>query len=155
MYPRTGVAAPTVHAGTIFHSILLWRHVCKMSNGNDDLLGDEECSVKNANAPHAARCITKRVYAASALRLVGHGGSLMRVRWELDGQQVVSAADDRTARVWRLPPGGLSNATCVDVTPVHDLWGHQARVWDIVSVNRCATHFCGKIDAAACMHAHI
>lgn len=56
---------------------------------------------------------------------------------------LLSAADDRTVRVWHVPsrPHGerrCKTGTGALIQPRLTLWGHQARVWDAVCLNRCA-----------------
>ncbi|CAI9104863.1 OLC1v1003646C1 [Oldenlandia corymbosa var. corymbosa] len=66
-------------------------------------------------------------------RLVGHEGSIFRIAWSADGSKLVSASDDRSARVWVVSNarGDASDSPKnihYLVGPV--LFGHTARVWD-------------------------
>lgn len=77
--------------------------------------------------------------ASPSLKLLGHVGSLIKVRWACEKRLVLSAADDRTARIWKVPERGLeaTGATTAVVAPTLHLWGHHARVWDIACVGQC------------------
>lgn len=123
-------------AGTIFHSILLWRCVVADNVKAHTPDGARAQHNETASAPCPMRSIASTT-VPPALRLLGHGGSLMKVKWAFEGQMILSAADDRTARMWHLPSGGMARSVCMDVKPTVDLWGHQARVWDIECINRC------------------
>ena len=126
----------SICAGTIFHSILLWR--CAVADNVKAHTPDGACTqhIEDASAPCPMRCIASAT-VPPALRLLGHGGSLMKVKWAFEGQMILSAADDRTASMWCLPSGGMARSVCMDFKPTVSLWGHQARVWDIVCGNRC------------------
>jgi len=80
--------------------------------------------------------------------LRGHEGSIMRVNWSADGKQVYSTSDDRTARIWPIPPrhngddngggggiggggdGDVSCATTYVSGAAVTMFGHTGRVWD-------------------------
>ncbi|KAL6968707.1 hypothetical protein U1Q18_034501 [Sarracenia purpurea var. burkii] len=38
--------------------------------------------------------------AVHICRLVGHEGSIFRITWSFDGSKLISASDDRSARLW-------------------------------------------------------
>jgi hypothetical protein len=75
---------------------------------------------------------TVEPYAA----LKGHVGSLVRVHRVHSQNIILSTADDRTARVWRIPERSKQETTMVAL-PSLTLWGHEARVWDIALVGKC------------------
>ena len=71
------------------------------------------------------------------------------MRWAAGGAQLASGSDDRTLRVWSIPPdppgqplpsaddasdGGVSGAGLLpwDLRPRLVLYGHTARLWDCV-----------------------
>ncbi|KAJ3681314.1 hypothetical protein LUZ60_015803 [Juncus effusus] len=59
-------------------------------------------------------------------RLVGHEGSIFRLAWNNDGSKLMSASDDRSARIWDLTSQNQSQ----DVPASLALFGHNARIWD-------------------------
>lgn len=61
-------------------------------------------------------------------RLIGHEGSIYKIQWRDDGNQVATASDDRTLRIWNIPRSTASQAE--DLTSEQVLWGHTGRVWD-------------------------
>lgn len=131
-------------AGTIFHDILIW---------SADLTGWQPPSQPPAHAEaHSARSAPPAHSATPAhstladQTLRGHCGSILQLRWACGNRLLLSAADDRTARVWRVPapPQGargpaLPAAAAADaVAPTLTLWGHAARVWDAECLGSCA-----------------
>jgi len=113
--------AVRVASGTIFHDVLLWRLRVTLA--------------ASAGALHES--------VAPEHRLQGHVGSVMKVQFAAGGRLLLSTADDRTARVWRVddafwrseeaPP----HVTPCEQAPLLSLWGHTARVWDVALVGRC------------------
>lgn len=74
-----------------------------------------------------------------------HGTCLCprRVRWSTCGGLLASASDDRSLRLWSIPPAhaATAGAACAGeagapatepalLQPRHVLWGHTARLWD-------------------------
>ncbi|KAJ4819986.1 WD repeat-containing protein 6 [Rhynchospora pubera] len=61
-------------------------------------------------------------------RLDGHQGSIFALAWSHDASKLMSASDDRSARIWDL------TARCqTEGLPMHSqftLYGHHARIWD-------------------------
>jgi WD40 repeat protein len=114
-------------AGTIFHTILVWTAQLKPGP-------NRSCKVAQC-APHYKLC--------------GHCGSVLRLQWAANLTLLLTTADDRTARVWRLPENWwlpsvdtLPGSTACDPTQsrlVHSLWGHTARVWDVTLIGSCAS----------------
>jgi len=69
-------------------------------------------------------------------RCVGHEGSLMRVRFGDGDDEVYSASDDRTARVWDVSTVMRDfTGERRDIRPSAVLVGHTARVWDCVRID--------------------
>eukprot|EP00892_Ulva_mutabilis_P006964 jgi/Ulvmu1/463/UM001_0470.1 len=109
-----------VASGTIFHDILLW-------------------AAKLSAASTGPGC--RRPRTVTPLRtLRGHAGSILRLQWAASLRLLLSAADDRTARVWRMPHAWWRGSAPSADTPAHaageaqpvmTLWGHAARVWDV------------------------
>ena len=127
--PCSRIHSIDMHAGTIFHTILVWQHTWQV-----DL-----CGADTSEAIHRTHGTTKSTRVAPLLTLRGHVGSLMTVRWARNHELVLSAADDRTARVWRLPPQWQAmRSEAREVHPLLTLWGHEARVWDVCLMGRCA-----------------
>eukprot|EP00927_Polykrikos_kofoidii_P031145 TRINITY_DN26809_c0_g1_i1.p1 TRINITY_DN26809_c0_g1~~TRINITY_DN26809_c0_g1_i1.p1 ORF type:complete len:1375 (-),score=202.02 TRINITY_DN26809_c0_g1_i1:286-4410(-) len=91
--------------------------------------------------------------ATAPTTLEGHDGSVFRVRLFLDGSVILSASDDRTARLWRVRgvSGQESDANCWSCEAVYR--GHGTRVWDALLVgSEGSTGFLtsGSIVATAC-----
>ncbi|CAC5398690.1 unnamed protein product [Mytilus coruscus] len=74
-------------------------------------------------------------------RFKGHQGVIFSVRYNTQRQQICSVSDDRSIRIWQLTfPNKVTMAiddldiedwTGCQSTPLHVLYGHSARVWDI------------------------
>ncbi|XP_071154129.1 tRNA (34-2'-O)-methyltransferase regulator WDR6-like [Mytilus edulis] len=74
-------------------------------------------------------------------RFKGHQGVIFSVRYNTQRQQICSVSDDRSIRIWQMTfPGRITMVTDdLDIedwtgcqsTPLHVLYGHSARVWDI------------------------
>ncbi|KAJ2026717.1 WD repeat-containing protein 6 [Coemansia sp. S85] len=67
-------------------------------------------------------------------RLVGHEGVIFGVNFSSDQSTLASVSDDRTVRLWSLRP-----EDCLDgrVEPQDTLYGHHARVWQCLVLERC------------------
>ena len=139
-------------AGTIFHSILLWRvHVPEHTSSASNPAATSASATAQAPSP----CKPAAQLVPPTMKLEGHVGSLMAVHWAAEHRLILSAADDRTARVWKLPewpaaPPGEALA----VRPTLDLWGHAARVWAVALLGSCASSacFCLPVLAAAVLN---
>ena len=92
-----------VAAGTIFHEILVWRTPA----------GDGAS-----------------VSAPPLHRLWGHAGSVYRVTWLRPGARLLSASDDRSARLWARRGSGVENDGGGGWESERTVFGHGARVWD-------------------------
>ncbi|KAG2172335.1 hypothetical protein INT43_004877 [Umbelopsis isabellina] len=86
-------------AGTVFNEVHVWKVMEKNEEG----------------------------FAPVHHRLVGHDGVIFGIRFDDDGQFLVSVSDDRTMRIW-----SLKN----DQRKCHVIFGHTARIWDCHIVNR-------------------
>lgn len=128
-------------AGTIFHSILVWT---------------AQLITSTSKAGEVTQC-------APLYKLSGHCGSVLRLQWACNRRLLLSAADDRTARVWRLPESWwlhgsakiTEDATCATEQSmlVHTLWGHTARVWDATLIGSCASSLrCTALHCTAVHH---
>ena len=96
-------------------------------------------------------------------KLHGHCGSVLRLQWTCDLRLLLSAADDRTARAWRLPEGWwlhgsatTSGGTGVSCAPedsmlVCTLWGHTARVWDATLIGSCVSALSYALAYLGCL----
>ncbi|XP_078169265.1 transducin family protein / WD-40 repeat family protein [Carex rostrata] len=60
--------------------------------------------------------------------LIGHEGSIFRLAWSDDGTKIMSASDDRSARIWDLT-GKTQNEGLTRPSEL-TLFGHHARIWD-------------------------
>lgn len=127
--------------GTIFHDILLWT-----------------AELIPPGRPHRPNPVTPGDRAAHSVSPVhtlrGHTGSVLRLRWACGLRLLLSAADDRTARAWRLPRDWWRRdkpptAAAPHLQPTMTLWGHGARVWDAACIGQCAP----APPAAVSMHA--
>ncbi|KAJ2730191.1 WD repeat-containing protein 6 [Coemansia sp. BCRC 34962] len=67
-------------------------------------------------------------------RLVGHEGVIFGVFFSSDRKTLASVSDDRTMRLW-----SLRSEDCLDrrVEPQDTLYGHYARVWQCLILERC------------------
>jgi WD40 repeat protein len=137
-------------AGTIFHDILVWFLTFRLPEATVTMEVTPLCI---STARPRTACISNLVYPL--YKLSGHRGSVLQLRWACGARVLISGADDRTARVWRLPKCWWQDVECpsghccsreqesgcgkdaIAVAPVFDLWGHGARVWDVISVGRC------------------
>ena len=111
----TSLADLVVAGGTIFNSVQLWAVGMGTSGpitGNFPVQEAEPWTV-----------------------LCGHEGSVMRVSWAPDGAHVFSTSEDRTARMWTVPPRiktqrSLHTRKLSTTSPTITFFGHTARVWD-------------------------
>jgi WD40 repeat protein len=89
----------TIASGTVFGKIILWR-------------------------VDATSCASSTLCRAD-----DHEGVIFRIKWSQDGQKLISVADDRTLRLWRIVRDGeVPSALELQFTA----WGHVSRVWDAV-----------------------
>lgn len=92
-----------VASGTIYNEIIVWQVV-----------------------PHG-----QQFEALHICRLSGHEGSIFRIAWSADGSKLVSASDDRSARIWAFDgERGNSNEVHGPYLAGPILFGHNARIWD-------------------------
>ena len=115
-------ASLVVAAGTIYNTILVWKY-----DKADDASGGN------------ASCVPLAI-------LIGHQGSIFRLRWSHDLSLLASCSDDRSARVWAV------NVDAVPAEPatVHaqqKLYGHEARLWDCAFVEVPLRGVEGRKDA--------
>ncbi|GLJ20918.1 hypothetical protein SUGI_0381750 [Cryptomeria japonica] len=122
-----------IASGTICNEILIWKIVSQQTGAGEVSLEvppctdtDTECTNKIWHIQHSSLLLN---------RLTGHEGSIFRIAWSHNGSTLISASDDRSARVW------ICNFTGTDI---HDAWttsyptivagpilfGHSARIWD-------------------------
>lgn len=57
-----------------------------------------------------------------------HDGVIWKVTWSPDSKSLLSASDDRTARLWYIPEGFPEEDKIIN--PAQIFFGHSARVWD-------------------------
>ena len=118
-----------VAGGTIFNQIQLWTP-----------RDAEDCRSVGLGLSNSRRPLPWAV-------LNGHRGSVMRVRWARHGASIFSTSDDRTARVWTVPPRRLKTLpTDFPDNHTHNIFGgalslrgHVGRVWDchLVTLEVC------------------
>jgi hypothetical protein len=119
-----------VAGGTIFLDVVIW--AAEVPAGGP---AAEGCSNDRAPGGPAAADGTPAPPAAPApvlFRLRGHQGSVHSVRWGPGASLLASCSDDRTLRVWDVPPppaGRGGPAPHVELRPRHVLFGHGARLW--------------------------
>ncbi|GAB4818244.1 hypothetical protein N2152v2_005290 [Parachlorella kessleri] len=82
-----------VASGTIFWDVVVWETPGVPLTGLDA-------------KPDGAAAI-----AATRYRCKGHKGAIHRVRWSPDGALLGSASDDRTLRIWDIPPPPATNSS--------------------------------------------
>lgn len=72
-------------------------------------------------------------------------GVVFSVNYDPATRTVISTSDDRSVRTWKLETDGTLSATDHDlkelfwrgsVRPLHELYGHEARVWDSLVIRR-------------------
>eukprot|EP00887_Chlorella_sp_A99_P003684 scaffold7.g3684.t1 len=149
-----------VAAGTIFLDVVVW--------AAPPLRRPALATADGAVGPGLAAC-----EAPTLLRLKGHEGSIHRVRWSPCGAMLASGSDDRTVRVWSTSallghpcsnggspcssspeqdgvggpgPSGLRES---ELQPLHVLYGHTARLWDLCFLSTSVSAGPGAA-AAAC-----
>ncbi|KAK7481281.1 hypothetical protein BaRGS_00027541 [Batillaria attramentaria] len=112
-----------VAAGTVFNQVVLWS-VAQSADGVGDGGGNVE--------DHAQPVLH---------RLSGHQGVIFSICYHHTLQRICSVSDDRSIRMWQLQftAPAAENETLtgsdwcrVTFTPMLTLYGHSARVWDVV-----------------------
>ncbi|KAM7526949.1 hypothetical protein LguiB_030359 [Lonicera macranthoides] len=118
------VEALHIASGTIYNEIIVWKVICPV----------KDC-LKPANSFDVdLQHQFQQHEAFHVCRLSGHEGSIFRIAWSSNGSKLLSASDDRCARIWSVNTEreGFDNPTqevvSHSVGPV--LFGHSARVWD-------------------------
>ncbi|XP_078443680.1 transducin family protein / WD-40 repeat family protein [Wolffia australiana] len=111
-----------IASGTIFNEIIVWKFGASggHSKGNTSFL-----NISGGREVHTINMGT----------LIGHNGSIFRISWSDDGSKLLSASDDRSARVWlidseRLHQSSSSKFPEDQVSAGISLYGHNARIWD-------------------------
>ena len=163
MFCPTANSAVRIAAGTVFHDIFIW--TCPLTADLSD--GSEQrpsCSI------------------APEMKLVGHKGAILRLKWKPDGTALASVSEDRSFCVWQLPPinhkgsplgrhgitGEASPSSfkqgCATLQPSLSVFGHNARVWDvrwgletiITASEDCTCRVWGVADGQqlACLRGH-
>lgn len=122
-----------VASGTIYNEILIWKIVSQQATLG---ISSEEIHVTNTAIEPTNENLQNLHYGSILLnRLTGHEGSIFRIAWSCDGLKIISASDDRSARIWTCNfnvndtdnPHSLPN---VDIIAGPILFGHNARIWD-------------------------
>ncbi|KAJ1719494.1 WD repeat-containing protein 6 [Coemansia erecta] len=101
--------ALVVASGTVFNQVLIWHP--DLEAGDSDRCAD----------------------SAVGSRLQAHDGVVFGVQFSRTGAQVASVSDDRTLRLWDLTAAAPASLTA---QPVATLFGHQARVWKCLVLDR-------------------
>lgn len=95
-------------SGTVFNEIILWSPA-ECLDGHPD----QEIPTKRRPVEH---------------KLVGHRGVILALKFNEDGNQLASASDDRSVRLWKLT---LNQRQAPTWTQTWIGWGHTARVWSV------------------------
>eukprot|EP00547_Thalassionema_nitzschioides_P003468 CAMPEP_0194203728 /NCGR_PEP_ID=MMETSP0156-20130528/3421_1 /TAXON_ID=33649 /ORGANISM="Thalassionema nitzschioides, Strain L26-B" /LENGTH=1108 /DNA_ID=CAMNT_0038929535 /DNA_START=75 /DNA_END=3401 /DNA_ORIENTATION=+ len=95
-------------SGTVFNEILIWMPIESI-----EMHPNEEMMTKRCPIEH---------------KLLGHKGVILALNFNEEGDQLVSASDDRSVRLWRLVFDQQQGQTW---TQTWVGWGHTARVWNV------------------------
>ncbi|KAL5561082.1 hypothetical protein UlMin_030829 [Ulmus minor] len=117
-----------IASGTIYNEIIVWKVVSQndaspMTSQVEVNVGD--CSLLSNSLQHNHQ----KHKPVRICKLVGHEGSIFRLAWSSDGTRLISASDDRSARVWNV----YAETEDIDKPSKFvglELFGHSARVWD-------------------------
>lgn len=122
-----------VASGTIYNEILIWKIVSQPATV---VTSSKELHFTCTSIKPTSEKLENLQYGSALLnRLTGHEGSVFRIAWSCDGLKIISASDDRSARIWTFnfnvndihDPWTLPN---VDIVAGPILFGHNARIWD-------------------------
>lgn len=61
-------------------------------------------------------------------QLIGHTGGVLRLKWSSDCSSLLSASEDRTFALWKIP----EEAHDFEIAPQFRSFGHKARIWDLL-----------------------
>ncbi|MQL92620.1 hypothetical protein Taro_025232 [Colocasia esculenta] len=119
-----------VASGTIFNEILVWKLVSQTHHPEEHFSSLNQSCCNNT-------LLSEQQYMATHLStLTGHNGSIFRIAWSFDGSKLLSASDDRSARIWlvnntKKQDDGIESMLPGDrVLNILELFGHDARIWD-------------------------
>ncbi|XP_046645596.1 WD repeat-containing protein 6-like [Daphnia pulicaria] len=123
----------TILAGTVFGNILVWA----------------------ASPSQQDKCLFHR--------LTGHNGVIFSINYDEVSRTIISTSDDRSVRFWSLQcedevPNKLSLWSLFQrskIHPKHELYGHEARVWNsvIIRQNQCDSGLVASLgeDSRICL----
>lgn len=97
-----------VLSGTVFGKIVVWKPVLDLTERREHIL-------------HT---------------LTAHDGVVSSVSYNTESSVICSSSDDRSVRIWKVcmnPEGSWETAS---IQLIHSLYGHTARVWKAVALNR-------------------
>lgn len=111
-----------IASGTIFNEIIIWTVTSQTSPVNDHTRSDIFFS--DSSDHHGLQ-----YNAVHICTLAGHEGSIFRIMWSSDGSKLISASDDRSARIWAIKDKQDDSVGRKEVLATV-LFGHSARIWD-------------------------
>ncbi|KAH9318915.1 hypothetical protein KI387_020684, partial [Taxus chinensis] len=122
-----------VASGTIYNEILIWKIVSERTEVSEISL--EVPPFIGTNIECTNKKLLDQYSSVLLKRLTGHEGSIFRIAWSHNGLKLISASDDRSARIWICNFNGTnihdsSAASHPNITAGPILFGHSARIWD-------------------------